>query len=77
MAEITEQSNPEILFEGKKLGRMSAKKDIQVSRGAWTTEEDKKLAEVIAIHGAKKWKTITNLAGTLINYSFLFFILII
>ncbi|KAL3598596.1 hypothetical protein D5086_006514 [Populus alba] len=28
------------------------------NKGAWTAEEDRKLAEVIAIHGARKWKTI-------------------
>ncbi|KAL6996267.1 hypothetical protein U1Q18_006403 [Sarracenia purpurea var. burkii] len=33
------------------------------NRGAWTDEEDRKLAEVIAIHGAKKWKIIAATAG--------------
>ncbi|CAK9185123.1 unnamed protein product [Ilex paraguariensis] len=39
----------------------SIKKDI--NRGAWTAEEDRKLAESIEIHGAKKWKTIAVKAG--------------
>ncbi|KAF8026875.1 hypothetical protein BT93_F3386 [Corymbia citriodora subsp. variegata] len=33
------------------------------SKGAWTPEEDRKLAEVIAVHGAKRWKTIAAAAG--------------
>lgn len=33
------------------------------NKGAWTAEEDRKLAEVIAIHGARKWKTIAAKAG--------------
>ncbi|KAG7036413.1 hypothetical protein SDJN02_00030, partial [Cucurbita argyrosperma subsp. argyrosperma] len=35
-----------------------------VNKGAWTAEEDQKLAEVIAIHGAKRWKTIAAKADT-------------
>nr|QCH41114.1 MYB transcription factor 2 [Dimocarpus longan] len=35
----------------------------EVNKGAWTAEEDRKLAEVIAIHGPKKWKTIAVKAG--------------
>ncbi|GLU22460.1 hypothetical protein SLE2022_385330 [Rubroshorea leprosula] len=35
----------------------------EVNKGAWTAEEDRKLAEVIAIHGAKRWKTIAAKAG--------------
>ncbi|XP_038878481.1 transcription factor MYB3-like [Benincasa hispida] len=34
-----------------------------VNKGAWTAEEDQKLAEVIAIHGAKRWKSIAAKAG--------------
>lgn len=34
-----------------------------VNKGAWTAEEDQKLAEVIAIHGAKRWKLIAAKAG--------------
>ncbi|KAJ0075511.1 hypothetical protein Patl1_33644 [Pistacia atlantica] len=30
----------------------------EVNKGAWTAEEDRKLAEVIAAHGPKRWKTI-------------------
>ncbi|KAJ4831595.1 hypothetical protein Tsubulata_015279 [Turnera subulata] len=29
-----------------------------LNRGAWTAEEDRKLAEFIEVHGAKRWKTI-------------------
>nr|QIG55689.1 MYB transcription factor [Paeonia suffruticosa] len=35
----------------------------EFNRGAWTVEEDRKLAEIIEIHGAKKWKTIATKAG--------------
>ncbi|KAL5755589.1 hypothetical protein ACOSQ2_020335 [Xanthoceras sorbifolium] len=35
----------------------------KVNKGAWTADEDRKLAEVIAIHGPKKWKTIAVKAG--------------
>ncbi|KAK3013104.1 hypothetical protein RJ639_010105 [Escallonia herrerae] len=35
----------------------------EVNRGAWTAEEDRKLAEAIETHGAKKWKTIAAKAG--------------
>ncbi|KAA8540246.1 hypothetical protein F0562_024191 [Nyssa sinensis] len=39
----------------------SSKKEF--NRGAWTAEEDRKLADVIQIHGAKRWKTIAAKAG--------------
>ncbi|XP_052202484.1 transcription factor MYB114-like [Diospyros lotus] len=32
-------------------------------KGAWTAEEDRKLAECIEVHGAKKWKTIAIKSG--------------
>ncbi|KAJ7951521.1 MYB transcription factor [Quillaja saponaria] len=38
-------------------------------KGAWTLEQDEKLAEVIAVHGAKKWKTIAAKAVYLIRWS--------
>ncbi|KAK6262866.1 hypothetical protein QUC31_008682 [Theobroma cacao] len=34
-----------------------------MNKGAWTAEEDRKLAEYIKIHGAKRWKTIAIKAG--------------
>ncbi|KAK4773510.1 hypothetical protein SAY87_028529 [Trapa incisa] len=33
------------------------------NNGAWTVEEDRKLAEAIAVHGARRWKKIANIAG--------------
>ncbi|KAM7255714.1 hypothetical protein ACFE04_008612 [Oxalis oulophora] len=33
------------------------------NKGAWTAEEDRQLAEVISIHGAKRWKSIATKAG--------------
>ncbi|GAV82701.1 Myb_DNA-binding domain-containing protein [Cephalotus follicularis] len=36
---------------------------IEVNKGAWTIEEDRKLAEFIEIHGPKRWKTIAAKAG--------------
>ncbi|XVE51869.1 hypothetical protein DITRI_Ditri02bG0075800 [Diplodiscus trichospermus] len=35
----------------------------EVNKGAWTAEEDRKLAGVISVHGAKRWKTIATKAG--------------
>lgn len=34
-----------------------------MNRGAWTLEEDQKLAQCIQVHGAKKWKTVANNSG--------------
>ncbi|GAV72819.1 Myb_DNA-binding domain-containing protein [Cephalotus follicularis] len=39
----------------------SAKK--VMNKGAWTAEEDKKLAQYIEIHGAKRWKAVATKAG--------------
>lgn len=33
-------------------------------KGAWTQQEDVKLAEAIAVHGATKWNSIAARAGT-------------
>ncbi|KAG5089805.1 hypothetical protein AAZX31_01G193800 [Glycine max] len=33
------------------------------NRGAWTAEEDQKLAQCIEIHGAKRWKTVAIKSG--------------
>ncbi|GFP90588.1 transcription factor wer [Phtheirospermum japonicum] len=38
------------------MARTKAKKEL--NRGAWTADEDRKLAEAIAINGAKQWTTI-------------------
>ncbi|KAH7867065.1 hypothetical protein Vadar_028482 [Vaccinium darrowii] len=40
-----------------------AGKKEMMNRGAWTAEEDRKLAEVIEIHGPKRWKKIAAKAG--------------
>ncbi|KAF9689968.1 hypothetical protein SADUNF_Sadunf01G0147200 [Salix dunnii] len=40
-----------------------------MERGAWTTEEDRKLTEVIEIHGAKRWRTIASRAGNACAYN--------
>ncbi|XP_065858871.1 transcription factor MYB114-like [Euphorbia lathyris] len=34
-----------------------------MNKGAWTSEEDQKLAQHIEIHGAKRWKTVAMKAG--------------
>ncbi|XP_044485371.1 transcription factor MYB4-like [Mangifera indica] len=39
----------------------SAKK--VMNKGAWTAEEDRKLAQCIEIHGAKRWKTVATKSG--------------
>ncbi|KAE9459393.1 hypothetical protein C3L33_08701, partial [Rhododendron williamsianum] len=35
------------------------------NKGAWTSEEDRKLTEYIDVHGPKKWKTIATKSGRL------------
>ncbi|KAL5579545.1 hypothetical protein UlMin_011987 [Ulmus minor] len=42
---------------------LSSTKKEQMNKGTWTAEEDQKLAVVIEVHGAKKWKTIAAIAG--------------
>lgn len=66
MAKMTERSKVPKPMEAENKTGMSkiVKKDHhQVNKGAWTAEEDQKLAQVIAIHGAKRWKTIATIAG--------------
>ncbi|KAL7140371.1 hypothetical protein ABFS83_09G116400 [Erythranthe nasuta] len=41
----------------------SRKKQQELNRGAWTPEENRKLAEAVTIHGAKEWPTIVSKAG--------------
>ncbi|XP_057759985.1 transcription factor WER-like [Arachis stenosperma] len=33
------------------------------NRGAWTPEEDQKLAQCIEVHGPKRWKTVATKSG--------------
>jgi hypothetical protein len=40
----------------------------EANRGAWTAEEDQKLAQVIEIHGPKRWRSVAAKAGTLKEY---------
>lgn len=42
---------------------VSVKKKEVINKGAWTAEEDRKLAEAIEVHGAKRWKIIAIKAG--------------
>ncbi|OWM79904.1 transcription factor MYB114-like [Punica granatum] len=35
----------------------------RINKGAWTVEEDQKLAEAIAVNGARRWKKIAAIAG--------------
>ncbi|KAJ4708889.1 MYB transcription factor [Melia azedarach] len=35
----------------------------EANRGAWTAEEDQKLARFIEIHGPKRWKSVAAKAG--------------
>ncbi|KAL9254798.1 Transcription factor MYB4-like protein [Drosera capensis] len=46
---------------GAKRERMVMKKS--VNRGAWTAEEDKRLAEAIEVYGPKRWKKVASKAG--------------
>ncbi|XP_010273925.1 PREDICTED: transcription factor MYB114-like [Nelumbo nucifera] len=38
-----------------------AKKEL--NRAAWTAEEDRKLAQIIEVHGAQRWKSVAEKAG--------------
>ncbi|KAI4355438.1 hypothetical protein L6164_004213 [Bauhinia variegata] len=58
MASVSDEST--IKGHGKPIETM---KKVPLSKGAWTPEEDRKLAEVIAVHGAKRWKSIAAKAG--------------
>lgn len=60
MASMTDGSRKEKPMESSKNNSSSKK---EVNKGVWTAEEDHKLAEVIAIHGAKRWKTVAVKAG--------------
>ncbi|XVF27048.1 hypothetical protein REPUB_Repub14bG0072600 [Reevesia pubescens] len=53
----------ELLNETIKMEKNVFPKRSEVNKGAWTTEEDRKLAEVISVHGAKRWKTVAIKAG--------------
>ncbi|GAB2222219.1 hypothetical protein Droror1_Dr00013424 [Drosera rotundifolia] len=46
---------------GAKRERVVMKKS--VNRGAWTAEEDKRLAEAIEVYGPKRWKKVASKAG--------------
>ncbi|CAJ1943320.1 unnamed protein product [Sphenostylis stenocarpa] len=47
---------PKIINNGT--GKRSA-----INRGSWTPEEDRKLAQCIETHGAKRWKTVALKSG--------------
>ncbi|XP_028752183.1 transcription factor WER-like [Neltuma alba] len=47
----------------RKAKPVEAMTNVPLSKAAWTPEEDKKLAEVIAVHGAKRWKSIASKAA--------------
>ncbi|KAI4329091.1 hypothetical protein L6164_021392 [Bauhinia variegata] len=53
-------SDKAIMRQEKQIEAMT---NATLSKGAWTPEEDSKLAEVIAVHGAKRWKSIAAKAG--------------
>ncbi|PPD90220.1 hypothetical protein GOBAR_DD12841 [Gossypium barbadense] len=36
----------------------------EVNRGAWTDEEDQKLAQVVEIYGPKRWQAVAAKAGS-------------
>ena len=61
MASIADRSIKREVKAMEAINSVSTKKEF--NKGAWTAEEDRKLAEVIAIHGAKRWTTIATKAG--------------
>nr|WRO64619.1 MYB transcription factor protein [Rosa persica] len=38
-------------------------KNKEVNRGSWTAEEDQRLAQVIEVHGPRKWKSVATKAA--------------
>ncbi|KAB2620226.1 transcription factor WER-like [Pyrus ussuriensis x Pyrus communis] len=60
MAPVTKESVNRRKMKGGEAMKNTKRK---VNKGAWTTEEDQKLAEAIETHGAKRWKTIASKAG--------------
>ncbi|PRQ51508.1 putative transcription factor MYB-HB-like family [Rosa chinensis] len=63
MAPKKEESAKREVMKMKSLEAVMKNTKREVNKGAWTAEEDQKLAEVTAIHGAKKWKSIAAKAG--------------
>ncbi|KAK9668002.1 hypothetical protein RND81_13G028000 [Saponaria officinalis] len=49
--------------KNNKRDHRSKNRSSMVNKGAWTTEEDMKLADYVQQHGAKKWKTVSLKAG--------------
>ncbi|XP_071722394.1 transcription factor MYB114-like [Rutidosis leptorrhynchoides] len=45
------------------MARLDSSNRSEASRGAWAAEEDRKLAQVIEIHGPRRWKLIAAKAG--------------
>lgn len=58
---MTDKSIKREVKQREAKNNVSIKKE--ANKGAWTAEEDRKLAEVIASHGPKRWKTIAAKAG--------------
>ncbi|XP_030971978.1 transcription factor MYB114-like [Quercus lobata] len=61
MASMADRSIKREVKAMEAINSVSTKKEF--NKGAWTAEEDRKLAEVIAIHGAKRWTIIATKAG--------------
>ncbi|KAF5466377.1 hypothetical protein F2P56_016304 [Juglans regia] len=66
MAPMTDKSIKREVNQMKAKNNVSIKKE--ANKGAWTAEEDRRLAEVIASHGPKRWKTIAAKAGLCLLY---------
>lgn len=62
MASMAPESNTKQV-EGMSSSTKVSNSNKQVNKGAWTAEEDRILADVIAIHGPKRWQTIAAKAG--------------
>ncbi|XP_043722148.1 transcription factor MYB3-like, partial [Telopea speciosissima] len=48
---------------GRNKRAMDGTKNKEAKRGAWAAEEDERLAQVVEIHGPKKWQSIAAKAG--------------
>ncbi|GAB4836930.1 hypothetical protein Ancab_001842 [Ancistrocladus abbreviatus] len=55
------ESNPQVAAMASEIRQCSRKKE--GNRGAWSSEEDKRLVEAVEIHGPRRWKAIAYKAG--------------
>ena len=58
-----------------KMGRKACCENLELKRGRWTPEEDKKLLDYVGKHGHRNWRLVPAKAGNVYNFSLPFFFL--